>query len=79
MKVKVYYFTSTEVEVNDSFQKFVCIDEEYNKRWRNGEIDNSDVDNLIDEVNTALLKKGVESVDIDAIEDVATKITMIEF
>jgi hypothetical protein len=78
MKVKVCYYTSTVVEVNDSFQKFVCNEEEYYRRWRNGEIDDSDVYNLIDEVDAALLEKGIESVDIDAIEDVATEITIFE-
>lgn len=78
MKVRVCHYTSTEVEVDDSFQKFVCNDEEYDRRWEEGELSQSDVYNLIDAVSKELEKKGIDYGDISAVEDVTTGLLMIE-
>jgi len=78
MKVRVCHYASTEVEIDDSFQKFVCNDEEYDRRWGEGELSQSDVYNLIDAVSKELEEKGINYGDIDAVEDVATGLLMIE-
>ena len=78
MKVRVCHYASTEVEIDDSFQKFVCNDEEYDRRWAEGELSQSDVYNLMDAVSEKLDEKGIDFSDISAVEDVATGLLMIE-